>query len=124
MTARQVRHWADIGMLVPCFRDSKAKGSQPVSFYSVQDVVRALMIFELTRRGLSLTQVRRIEDFLEKKKIRLNDSARYLVTDGQTAYYAESATKVVDILKHQNQMILIPVWEHMAKLRETLKMVA
>ena len=124
MSARQVRHWEEIGMLVPCFRDSKARGSQPVSFYSVTDVVRALIIREMTRRGLSLTQVRRVENYLEKKRIRLNESAKYLVTDGETAYYAESAIKVVDILKSENQMLLIPVWEHMTKLRETLKRVA
>jgi hypothetical protein len=78
----------------------------------------------MTRRGLSLTQVRRVENYLEEKRIRLNESAKYLVTDGETAYYAESATKVVDILKSENQMLLIPVWEHMTKLRETLKRVA
>jgi DNA-binding transcriptional MerR regulator len=124
MSARQVRHWSEIGMLVPCFRNTKAKGSQPVAYYSVSDVVRALIIREMTRRGLSLAQVRRVENFLESRKLRLTDSAKYLVTDGETAYYAENAGRVVDILKRQNQMLLIPVWEHMVSLRGKLKRVA
>jgi len=120
MTPRQVRHWAKIGLLVPCFRNTRAKGSQHVSFYSASEVVRALIIRELTQRGLSLTQVRRVEAYLKGNGIRLNESARYLITDGTTAYYAESATEVVDILKHQNQMLLIPVWDEMTKLKQKL----
>ncbi len=122
MTPRQVRHWAEIGLLVPCFRNSRARGSQFVSFYSARDVVRALIIRELTQRGLSLAQVRRVEAYLEQNGTKLNESARYLITDGTTAYYAKSATGVVDILKYQNQMLLIPVWEEMTKLKQKLQL--
>jgi DNA-binding transcriptional MerR regulator len=122
MSRRQVRHWAKIKFLRPCLRDTKARGSQHASYYSAESVIRALIICEMTRRGLSLAKVRRVEAYLKRKGLRLNESAKYLITDGETAYYAESETRVVDILKHENQMILIPVWEKMAKLRQKLKL--
>jgi len=119
ITRRQIRYWATIKLLAPRFRNAKARGSQHASFYAAEDVRKALVILELTRRGLSLVQVRRIEKYLRKKeRLSLSESARYLITDGNTAYYAESATRVVDILKHENQMLLVPLWEHMTKLEE------
>jgi len=121
MTRRQVRHWAKVKFLRPCLKDTKARGSQHASFYSAESVVRALIICEMTRRGLSLAKVRRVEAYLKRKGLKLNESAKYLITDGETAYYVESETKVIDLLKHENQMILIPVWEEMAKLRQKLK---
>lgn len=121
MTPRQVRHWSKIRLVVPCFRDTKARGRQPVSRYSAKDVVRALIIREMTKRGFSLTQVRTVEMYLEQKGVRLNESAKYLITDGTTAYYAKDAKQVIDILKHQNQMLLIPVWEHMTEVKVKLR---
>lgn len=80
------------------------------------------MIRELTRRGMSLAQVRRIEKYLRRKEgLSLAESAKYLITDGKTAYYAENASRVIDILKHENQMLLIPLWEHMSKLEEKFR---
>ena len=121
MTPRQVRHWSKIRLVVPCFRNAKARGSQPVSFYSAKDVVRALIIREMTKRGFSLAQVRSVELYLEQKGLRFNESAKYLITDGSTAYYAKDAKEVIDILKHQNQMLLIPVWEQMTEVKLKLR---
>jgi DNA-binding transcriptional MerR regulator len=123
LNRRRIRYWEKIGFLRPSFKDIKARGSKPVSYYSAESIVRALIICEMTHRGLSLKQVRKIEDNLRRKHLRLAESAKYLVTDGVTAYYAANENKVVDILRHEKQMILIPVWEKMIKMREKIRVI-
>jgi DNA-binding transcriptional MerR regulator len=121
LTRRKILHWTKTRLL-SCFKDMKARGSQTVSYYSVENVMKALIIYEMTKRGLSLAQVRRVETYLRKKeKLTLTESAKYLVTDGKTAFYREKPTQVVDLLKSKNQMLLIPVWEHWLQVRGALR---
>jgi DNA-binding transcriptional MerR regulator len=125
ITPRQVRHWEEIELLMPSWRDSDARGSQPVAYYSARDVVKALMIIEMMQRGLTLKQVREVASNLGKKGLLMDESVKYLLTDGTSAYYAETPSRVVDILKHNNQMLLIPMHKHVERLRRfRLRLVA
>jgi DNA-binding transcriptional MerR regulator len=117
MTRKRISHAREIGLLMPSWRNTAARGSQTACFYSSQDVVKALIICEMKRRGFTPSQVNEVARNLKDKRMRLDESAKYLLTDGDTVYYAESATEVVDILKHKNQMLLIPVYEQVEKLR-------
>jgi DNA-binding transcriptional MerR regulator len=125
ITPRQVRHWEEIGLLIPSWRDSEARGSQPVAYYAARDVIKALIIIEMTERGLSLAKVREVSRNLGKKGILLDESSKYLLTDGISVYYAENPSEVVDILKHNDQMLLISLYEHVEAVRKCkLRLVA
>jgi len=118
MSLKQVSHWEKIGLLLPTWRTSDTRGGRPALFYSAKAVIKALIICEMKRRGFKPMEVLEASRNLEHQGIRLDDAARYLLTDGYSVYYAESATRVVDILKHNNQMLLIPIHEHVRRLRK------
>ena len=106
----KIRHWDKIGLLVPRFK-IPAKGSQHGCYYSAREVVKAVMILEMLKRGLSLREIQTVEKNLQEQGLRLDESAKYLLTNGSTACYASSPTEVVDILKHEKQMLLILMFE-------------
>lgn len=121
ISLQKVRHWNKAGLLVPSFTASDAQGSQPKSYYSTQAVIKALMILEMWHRGLSLLQIQTVEDNLGGEGLRLDESVKYLLTNGDTACYASSPSEVVDILKHNKQMWLIPIYECAQELNKKLK---
>jgi DNA-binding transcriptional MerR regulator len=116
-TRRQLGYWEDINLLKPQFRDRKAAGSNPRAFYSAREAVKALIICDMLDRGLSLQQIQKVTLNLEKRGIRLDESEDYLLTDGNTVLYARSNEKVIDILKHEGQMMLVPIHEQVEKLK-------
>lgn len=118
MTRKQVAYWAQISLVVPSLRDPDAPPGRPALFYAAADVVKALIVCELRRRGFSPRQVQQVAATLGVSEIRLDESEAYLLTDGYSVYYAFSDGEVVDVLKHQRQMLLVPIHEQVAKLRE------
>ncbi|SRR6266436_2028744 len=122
ISLQKIRHWNEMGLLVPRFKAVDAQGSQPRFYYSTQTVIKALMIREMCGRGLSLRQVQRVEKNLGGRGLRLDESVKYLVTNGSTACYSSSPSEaVVDILKHPQQMWLIPIYECEQELNKKLK---
>lgn len=117
VSRKQVEHWAKTKLLIPTFRDSKARGCKPASFYSEAEAVMALIISDMKQRGFSLQQIRKVANNLSKDGLRLDEPSIYLVTDGYSIYYANSDNEVVDILKHHRQMSLIPIREQVEKLK-------
>lgn len=118
MTRKQVAYWAQIKLLNPSLRDARARTGRPASFYSAAEVVKALVICDIKRAGFSLRQVQQVAHNLEEHGIKLDESEDYLVTDGSSAYYANSDTEAFDILKHHRQMLLlVPIHEQVEKLR-------
>ena len=117
MTRRQAVYWEQIGLLVPKARNPNAAGRQPSAFYYAREVVKALIICDLLKRGISLQQVQHLAHYLERRGVRLDESEGYLVTDGHTVLFAKSNAEVIDILKHQGQMILVVIHEQVEKLR-------
>jgi DNA-binding transcriptional MerR regulator len=118
MTRKQVEYWAAIGLLIPAMRNSKALGSQPASFYSAEGAIRALIMCDLRRRGFTPRQLKQVARNLKKQGRSLGDSRLYLLSDGYSVYYATSQDKVIDILKHNRQMLLVPVHEQIEKLMD------
>ncbi len=119
MTRKQVGYWAKIGLVEPTARDPNAGTGRPASFYSAADVVKALIVCELRRDGFSLRQVQQVARNLQEHGVDLHDSEAYLLTDGYSVYYAFSESEVVDIHKNHRQMLLlVPIHEQVAKLRE------
>lgn len=119
MTRRQVAHWADVGLLKPTLKDSDACAGQPASFYSAIDVVKALLFCDMRRAGFTPSQVKQVAHNLEVNNIHLNKPEAYLITDGYSIYHASSNNEVVDILKHNRQMmLLLPIHEQVEKLKK------
>ena len=119
MTRKQAVHWAKIGLLYPTLRDSKAPTGKPASFYSAVDVIKALIVCDMRRAGFSPRQVKKVANNLEEHGIRLDAPETYLLTDGYSVYYANNNNEVVDILKHNRQMLLlVPIHEQVEKLRK------
>ena len=121
MTRKQVNYWSQIGLVKPTFRDSHAKNGQPSSFYSVSEVIKALIVCQLRASGFSPRQVEQLALNLHDYGRELSEAEVYLLTDGYSVYYAQSDSEVVDILKsHRQMLLLIPVHEHLVKLKEVV----
>jgi DNA-binding transcriptional MerR regulator len=118
VSRKQVTHWAKTKLLSPSFRNSKARGGKPSSFYSATEVVMALIFSDMKHRGFSLQQIRKVADNLSKDGVRLDEPDTYLLTDGYSVYYANSDDEVVDFLKHHRQMMLVPIREQVEKLKK------
>src|SRR5262245_50815226 len=54
MTRKQAAYWAQINLLSPRMRSPKARVGSPSSFYSAEEVVKAMIICDLKRAGFSL----------------------------------------------------------------------
>jgi len=116
MTRRQVAYWSQIGLLTPTLRDSGVP--KPAVYYSGTEVVKAMIICDLRRRGLTPKQVQHVAQNLRDLNLTLCEAESYLLTDGYSVYYAFSNVEVVDVLKRHRQMLLVPVHEQIAKLQE------
>lgn len=118
LTRKKVAYWAHIKLLNPTMKDPGARTGRPASFYSAAEVVKALVICDIRRAGFSLRQVQQVARNLEEHGIKLDKSEDYLVTDGNSVYYADSNTEVFDILKHNRQMLmLVSIHEQVEKLK-------
>jgi DNA-binding transcriptional MerR regulator len=119
MSRKNVSYWAKIGLVAPTLRKTNADNGKPALFYSGAEVVKALIVCELRKRGFSLRQVQQVARNLQERGIELYESEAYLLTDGYSVYYAFNDGEVVDVLKHHHQMLLlVPIHEQVAKLQE------
>lgn len=119
MSRKQVGYWAKIDLIQPTIRIPNAGTGRPASFFSAVSVIKALIVCELRRDGLSLRQIQKVASNLQQQGIELHESEAYLLTDGYSVYYAFSEREVVDIHKNHHQMLLlVPIHEQVAKLQE------
>jgi len=115
---RQVEYWTKVGLLIPLTKDSNSTTGHPISFYSVREVIKAIIASELRRSGFSLKQVQQVIHNLGHGDIDITRAETYLLTDGYSVYYAFTDSEVVDVMKNSRQMLLlIPVHEHLARLK-------
>jgi DNA-binding transcriptional MerR regulator len=118
ISRKQATYWAKIKLVNPVMRTAVVRTGRPASFYSAQEVVKAMTIADLKRAGFSLRQIHQVARNMEAHGIKLDKSENYLLTDGYSVYYAASDNEAIDVLKHHRQMLLlIPVHEQVEKLR-------
>jgi DNA-binding transcriptional MerR regulator len=118
MTRKQVTYWARIGLVSPTLQNPNAAGGRPSLFYSAPEVVKAMVVCDLRRAGFTPRQVQEVARNLQENNINLHESRAYILTDGYSVYYAFSDIEVVDLLKnHRQLLLLVPIHEHVEKLR-------
>ena len=123
MTRQQVSYWARLGIVVPSISQQAAiMGPGYKSLYAVTDVIEGLIVAELRRSGFSLQAIRKVVDRLKSEGIELYESAPFLLTDGQSVYYAYSDQEVVDLLRaHRQQLLLLSLEEQLEKVPDIRK---
>ncbi len=101
-TARQLQWWDEQGIVVPA-RQGRNR------CYGFEDLAELRVIAALRRKGFSLQRVRQMMRFLqqelgERLATTVTAGGEYhLLTDGETVYVADSAERVVDIIKSARQ---------------------
>ena len=117
ISRKQVNYWAKINLLMPAMREVNVMIGRAGSYYSAEEVVKAMIIADLKRAGFSLRQIQQVARNLQEHGIKLNQSENYLLTDGYSVYYASNNSEVIDIFRHHRQMLLlVPVHEQVKRL--------
>ena len=116
LTRRQLDYWASQRLITPSLSNSSVRGGKPASFYSASEALKILIFSDVKRRGFSLVQIRQLQRNFLSNGVRLSEVGTYLVTDGVTILYAKSDTEVIDILKNNRQMLLVPIQDQIARL--------
>ena len=117
LTRRQLDYWAAQKLITPTLRNPRLRGGQPASFYSTSEALKILIFSDVKRRGFSLVQIRQLQRNFISNGVKLDGAGTYLLTDGVTILYAKSNTEVVDILKSNRQMLLVPIQDQLALLK-------
>jgi DNA-binding transcriptional MerR regulator len=120
LSRQQVMTLSKVGLVSPTFRRfSKTRTMRPAVFYSVQDVLKALVISDMRHAKISLQKVRKVAKNLADLGQPL-DANTYLLTDGESVHVANNIDQVVDVLRHHRQMFLLVSMEvQIAKLLKT-----
>lgn len=117
LSRRQVDYWAANNLITPSLRNSEVRGGKPASFYSASEALKILIFSDLKQRGFSLMQIRQFHRNLAGNGVSLDEAVSYLLTDGVSIFYAKSEGEVIDILKSNRQMLLVPIQEQLERLR-------
>lgn len=110
ITYRQLDYWTRTGLVTPSVKDARGSGSQRL--YSFQDLATLKVIKRLLDTGLTLQQVRKAVDHLNRMKKRPYGVT--LMSDGAGVYEAHSPEAVVDLLKNGQGVFAISldaVWD-------------
>jgi len=117
VSLRQIQWWDERGVVSPKHVDGRR-------VYSQAEVLEILVIVDLGLKGFSLQRIRTVVKALQiARGQRLLQSALlsqrpvYLLTDGDAIRIAESAERVVEILKGAcNGMVLVCITDHARRL--------
>jgi DNA-binding transcriptional MerR regulator len=117
LTRRQLDYWASLKLITPIIRNPGIRGGKPASFYSASEALKVLIFSDVKKRGFSLLQIKQLRRNFDSNNLRLDEAGTYLLTDGVTILYAKSDHQVIDILKSNRQMLLVPIKEQIERLR-------
>lgn len=117
LTRRQVDYWTTLRLITPTLRTPGIRGGKPATFYSTAEALKILIFSDVKQRGFSLTQIRQLNRNIASNGVQLHDAGTYLLTDGVTILYARNNNEVVDILKNNRQMLLVPIQEQIERLK-------
>jgi DNA-binding transcriptional MerR regulator len=117
LTRRQIDYWTAQDLIAPSLRNSGVRGGKPASFYSASEALKILVFSDVKQRGFSLMQIRQLHRNLGSNRVRLDEAGSYLLTDGVSIFYARDEGEVIDILKSNGQMLLVPIHDQIKRLR-------
>lgn len=117
LSRRQIDYWAAMRLITPSLRNPGVRGGKAASFYSGHEALKVLIFSDVKSRGFSLLQIRQLQRNFVTNGVRLNEAGTYLLTDGVTILYANSDNEVIDILKSNRQMLLVPIQEQAERLK-------
>jgi DNA-binding transcriptional MerR regulator len=101
----------------PLRKFSKRRLKLPRYYFPVQEVLKALIIADISSAEFKPRQIRKLATHLEELGMELNVDT-YLLTNGQTILVAKSDREVIDVLKHNRQLyLLVTLEDKVAKLR-------
>jgi DNA-binding transcriptional MerR regulator len=119
LSRRQIDYWTELKLIAPSLKNPDAHGGgKPASFYSTLEALKILVFSDVKQRGFSLAQIRQLNRNVAGNGVKLDEVGAYLITDGVTILYASSDNEVVDILKNNRQMLLVPIHEQIEKLKK------
>jgi DNA-binding transcriptional MerR regulator len=98
--------------LIPQLRKfTKSRKKRPLVYYSDESVFKALIVSDLKRADFKFSQIRRAIKNIEDREFRF-DKETMVLTDGISIFHAAITDKqVVDILRHEGQMLLLLSFE-------------
>lgn len=117
LSRRQIDYWAGLKLITPSLRNPRVRGGKPASFYSAQEALKILVFSDVKSRGFSLLQIRQLQRNFITNGVELDEVGTYLLTDGVTIFYAKNDNEVIDILKSNRQMLLVPIQDQMERLK-------
>lgn len=117
LSRRQLDYWAAKKLITPSLKNPGVRGGKPASFYTTSEALKILIFSDVKQRGFSLLQIRQLQRNFATNDVRLDEAGTYLLTDGVTIFYANSDNEVVDLLKHNRQMLLVPIHDQMERLK-------
>ncbi len=93
--------------LIPQFKSyPNRRKERPKIFYSPESVLKALIISEMRQAKFKNKQIERAIENLEKMGFKFGANT-HLLTDGFNIHVATSDRRVVDIMRHEKQMLLL-----------------
>lgn len=119
LSRRQVDYWVKLDLITPTMQNPRTRGGgKPASFFSRAEALKLLIFSDVNRRGFSVQQIRQLYRNILRSRVRLDEAGSYLLTDSVTILYAKNNSEAIDLLKHNRQMLLIPIQEQLEKLEK------
>lgn len=104
LSPTQIRHLESKELIAPKRIVGGKKRRSVV--YSAEDVLKTLIISDIRHAGFSLQELRTAIHNLRKFGLEFN-AQTHLLTDGASIQAASSELQVVDILRHERQLMLL-----------------
>lgn len=119
LSRRQVDYWVKLELITPTIQNARTRGGgKPASFFSRTEALKLLIFSDVNRRGFSVQQIRHLYRNIQHSRVRLDEIGSYLLTDSVTILYAKDNNEAIDLLKHNRQMLLIPLKDQLEKLEQ------
>jgi len=99
---RNIDHWARTGFIVPSVAEARGTGTE--RRYSFSDLLALRVARELREAGVSTQSLRRVVDFLRKRKGLIHPLAECrLIVTGDDVQVATSPQKIMSVLRKPGQ---------------------
>ncbi|MFC4334280.1 MerR family transcriptional regulator [Salininema proteolyticum] len=117
ITYRQLDYWARTGLVQPSVRPATGSGSNRL--YSFRDVVFLKVIKRLLDAGVSLRQIRKVVDVLQRRGVK-DLTEVTLLCDGSSVYECRTAGEVIDLMRGGQGVFGIAVKQSISEVMNRL----